>query len=498
MLRSFLAGSIVFVATAVAHWPARDGTILNIDDRRAFFGDAWRGLAWANVRYAFGTLDMGMYRPLTWLSYGADYALFGFDPSAMHRTSLLLHVLVAVLLFVFLLRYLRANGRESLVAATLMTLAFSLHPLRVQVVAWLSARADALAAVFFLAASIAWLAWITDRRPRARFAWHALFAASLLAKPAALLAPFVWWLAAPRSQRGRLDLAIGTACSTAVALPVLVAKSVLGPPGGVPQLPRIAALTAPHNAVFFLWKTVWPSALGYYEPATPFSLLTMPYVAGAMVAVAIGWGVWHLRVRVPGLLLTLASYLLLLLPVIGLVPFGYELVADRFAYLPALALSVGAAIAVARAERRVLVPVAAIWLAVMSAASFRQAAVWHDSETLWAHNYACFPDSSIANAGMGDVALEHDRFVEARGFYERAIALNPALTNVNLGLGFLDLVDHRPQRALERLTVYLTWNPGHRRARELIMEAYEAVGRTREAAAIREMLQREDGTYRGP
>jgi hypothetical protein len=73
---------------------------------------------------------------------------------------------------------------------------WSLHPLRVESVAWAAERKDLLAALFALLAAHAWLRGV--RRGRAGVAPAALFALALAAKPAPVTLPFLlllldWW-----------------------------------------------------------------------------------------------------------------------------------------------------------------------------------------------------------------------------------------------------------------------------------------------------------------
>lgn len=507
----------VAILTACVHQRSLRGTLLGWDDRRALVEHhQWRGLGWENVRYDFTTTDMQMYRPLTWLSYGADAALTGMDPRGFHRTNLLLHVAVAGALFALILLWLgslapETDGIARAVISAALALAFALHPLRVGVVAWVSARADLLAALFLLLASLAWLRWMARRGGLgARLAWHLLFAASLLAKPVALGAPLVWWLVqrwwarrreamgAPTRAPSLLDAGVGLLLSLAVSWPLLLAKGAVPNDRALPELPASAAFAALHNAVFPVWKTLWPSGLGFYEPAFPFDPFAREYVLGAIAAVLLGGIVWWLRRRIPGVAVAVAAYLLLLAPVLGFVPFGYELVADRFSYVPALTWSVALAVPLAAAVRwqpwagRVGALLLVAWLGAMAVSSWIQTTIWRDDESFWRHNWALNPRSALANAGMGDVMLRQNRVDEAKRYYHRTLALLPSYTPVELGLGFIDLIEHRPEQAIEKLSLYLRERPDNRAAREWIMAAYAQAGHAREAAAVRQMLQRED------
>ena len=86
------------------------------------FGASWMGLAW--------------YRPLTLLSLGLDFQLFGEVPWGYHLTNVLLHVVNSLLLYA-LARDLLGEGRAALWAALL----YASHPFQTEVVAWVSARA---------------------------------------------------------------------------------------------------------------------------------------------------------------------------------------------------------------------------------------------------------------------------------------------------------------------------------------------------------------------
>jgi hypothetical protein len=51
------------------------------------------------VRWAFQTGAASNWHPLTWLSHLADVQLYGMEPAGHHLTSVLLHAINGVLLF---------------------------------------------------------------------------------------------------------------------------------------------------------------------------------------------------------------------------------------------------------------------------------------------------------------------------------------------------------------------------------------------------------------
>ncbi len=124
-----------------------------------------KGLSGLQVATEFSRYVMGNYHPITMLSYSAEIALFGKSPGAMHVTNLLLHLLNVVLVGLFL----RKLTRSDLLAA-LVALLWAVHPMRVESVAWLSARKDLLMLCFGLLMLLAYLQW----RDRERPVWYLL------------------------------------------------------------------------------------------------------------------------------------------------------------------------------------------------------------------------------------------------------------------------------------------------------------------------------------
>jgi len=123
------------------------------------------------------------YRPITLLSFAAEYRLWKANPLGYHITSLVLLLGVALSLYALLLRFLA--GRRW--AACTIALCFALHPAVSSVGMALGARGDLLCMLFLLCAYLAFL-----RRTTAGYAAAAtLFALALLSKETAVTFPLV-------------------------------------------------------------------------------------------------------------------------------------------------------------------------------------------------------------------------------------------------------------------------------------------------------------------
>ena len=154
----------LFAVTLIVFSPALGNGWLDYDDDRNFLQQpalprARPGPAPLHVHRR----DHGHWTPVTWLTLGLDYVLWGMNPLGYHLGNILLHAANAALFFVIARRLLaaaRPHGRR-LGAARLGALAaaalFALHPLRAESVAWITERRDVLSAFFYLLAALTYL-----------------------------------------------------------------------------------------------------------------------------------------------------------------------------------------------------------------------------------------------------------------------------------------------------------------------------------------------------
>ncbi len=145
------------------------------------------GVTLWGIGRAFADHPFYHWQPLTPLSHMLDCQLFGLNPAGHHFTSLLLHAIVATLLWVALLR-MTGDFWPSLLTATL----WAVHPLRVETVAWVADRKDLLCGLMFMLTLIAYTAYA--RRPFALGRYllvMLLIALGLMAKAMLVTMPFV-------------------------------------------------------------------------------------------------------------------------------------------------------------------------------------------------------------------------------------------------------------------------------------------------------------------
>jgi tetratricopeptide (TPR) repeat protein len=470
-----------------------------------------------------------------------------FHPGVFHAGSLMMHL--ACVLFVF--RLLRMIVDDTL-AACVGSLLFALHPLAVESVAWISEQRGMLAGIFSLLAIIAWLrfgAGVPDiqkdtpawREPALRGAgggWAyyvaatTAFALALLSKPSAASLPLI---------AAGLDcflLGRSWRVSLVALLPWLTMAAGLLAITKTEQSDTLLTFVTPLWArpliagdalQFYLTKLVWPVNLMVQYPRAPQLALAgnRLYIAW-LVPVAIVLICFRYRREGPWLACA-AWFVAALLPVLGLIPFVYQVystVADRYAYLALVAPAWALAWWLSRDAGGWRLGLAAVGLLVLGALSFQQTGHWRDNETLFTHTLRLNPHSDVAYGNWGSELLRRGRYEEAlqhfdeffrlnpqagpdiaylnRGFalfglgrideaiavYEQALALYPdyALAHVNLSFAYFQKQNW--ERTIHHAQAALAEMPESGEARFNLAQALDRQGREEEAAGeLRKLLQ---------
>ena len=95
--------------------------------------------------FSTGYLLDNYYRPLIMISFIIDTAIAGRSPVMYHATNILVHVLFTLLLFNLLEKF-----KIKRIIAVFCSLIFALHPLNLNAVSWIAGRNDLIAGLFSL------------------------------------------------------------------------------------------------------------------------------------------------------------------------------------------------------------------------------------------------------------------------------------------------------------------------------------------------------------
>src|SRR2546422_447303 len=469
----WLVPLLVVLCTLAAFLPTLQNHFVNWDDDKNFLDNHhYRGLTWQQLSWMW-TTHLGHYIPLTWMTLGMDYLLWGMNPVGYHLTSLLLHATSAVVFFFLARRFLtlalpRASGRGHAltVSAGFAALVFAIHPLRVESVAWATERRDVLSGLFYLLTILLYLR-ASERGERGR-GWYwgtvGLFACALLSKAMAVSVPVVllildvyplrrlggstgWWSEpARRVYVEKIPFVLLAAAASAIAVMAQLSVHVAASLDHLSMLARLAI--SAYGVSFYLWKMVVPVNLSpLYELSPNLNPWAARFILSYGVVLAVTAIVLALRRQLPGLPAAWLAYIVVLLPVLGIVQSGPQIAADRYTYLAGLgwAILAGAGLLSCwRSSRRsktgtpatlLLAGIALCVVVGLGVLTWNQVQVWHDSESLWAHTLAIDSNSSLVHNNFGYELDRRGKLAEAIEHYRQALRIKPdyALAHTHRG-----------------------------------------------------------------
>src|SRR5437870_975953 len=455
---------LIALVTVAAFLPTLHNQFVNWDDEENFLDNPhYRGLGWTHLRWMW-TTHLGHYIPLTWMTLGLDYLLWGMNPVGYHLTNLLLHAANAVVFFFVVRRLLtRAlpspseHGYALAVSSGVAALVFAIHPLRVESVAWVTERRDVLSGLFYLVAILLYLR-ACERGARGR-GWYwlsvAVFGCALLSKSMVVNLPIVllildvyplrrlggavgWWSEpARRVYVEKIPFVLLAAAASAVALMAQLSHNTMVSVVQLSALGRLALSV--YGLSFYLWKTVAPVNLSpLYELPPTVNPWAPPFLLSYGLVVAITALVLAFRRPLPGLLAAWVAYVVVLLPVLGIFQSGPQIAADRYTYLASLGWAILVSAGVLSHWRRrpfLFTGLAACVLFGLGILTWNQVQGWRDSEKLWTHALATYPKSSIAENNLGNVRADQSKLAEAIEHYRQALDINPEHASAHYNLG---------------------------------------------------------------
>lgn len=408
--------------------------------RRTF---TWAFYNWDPGAGKDGALHASNWHPLTWISHAIDVELYGNGaeyPRGHHLTNIILHAINTALVMLLMVALTRRFWVSVIIAGV-----FALHPLHVESVSWVAERKDLLSALFMFATLLVYVRYASAPRVWRYVLMIVLFALALMAKPMAVSVPVVMVLLDvwPLKQR-RLETTGQASWRTLIAEKVpLVAMTVAAclvtmwaqHAGGAMRSMRSLdfddrIINALYAYMMYLVKFLWPwpgTLVPMYPTADYFGDVIEPtmtlvniIVLGALTIVSVRQ--WRRR---PYLAVGWAIYLITLLPVIGIVQVGKQVMADRYTYVPLLGPLLMMTLLVdelvtrrSQALKSGIVAAAVAVVAVFGVLTWHQQAVWADSVTFWSYVVEKYPKYASGHnnlgrawnlAGNDDMAIKHYR-----------------------------------------------------------------------------------------
>ncbi len=417
------------------------------------------GITGKNIIWAFTSVHSANWHPVTWLSHMVDAQLYGMNPRGHHLTSVAIHAIATVVLFLLLYRITGARWQSSFVAAL-----FALHPLHVESVAWVAERKDVLSGFFWFLTLFLYSEYASKRKPVLYILTLASFVLGLMAKPMLVTLPLVmlmldyWPLGRYKSEE--MGKGVGPQSGRKSVLAALVKEkipfllcSLLS--AGVTiyaqkKVESIASLEIVplgfriENAlivyVTYIRKTLWPDDLAVLYPI-PSSFPLWQAIGSLFIILLISFAVVWARHRRPYIAVGWFWYLVTLVPVIGIIQVGSQSMADRYTYIPHIGLFIIVAWGIPdltaglKYRKALLALLAGAVISASAAMTWQQLGYWRDSVYLFRRALQITPGKSIIHNSLGYALFQKGDLDAAIQEYQEALRTNPDFANTHFNLG---------------------------------------------------------------
>ena len=289
------------------------------------------------------------YRPLTLLSFALNYGLSGLDPAGYRLVNIALHLLVATLSFLLLVRFV------SPWVAGFAAALFAVHPANVQAVSYISSRSDPLYTSLTL---FCLLSWVSGNRAQGaiRALWRGFsitsFFLALFAKETAVVAPalvlltdWIWQQEKPWKEKLARNwswyLAFGVALGVYLVIRSGIAGYALNMEASLEVWKAGRELTlwpriflALKLLGLYLAITLYPLTLAFFRDVPiPRGALEPSVVLGMLVLASIITLAWLFRSRQREVTYGILWFLLSILPVLNLTSLNAPMM-EHWLYLP--------------------------------------------------------------------------------------------------------------------------------------------------------------------
>jgi tetratricopeptide (TPR) repeat protein len=472
---------------------------LRLDDEKSVYNNPVinQGLTWHGIVQVFSRIDPATHDwwPLNEVSHMLDCQFYGLHPAGHHLTNVLLHMGVAILLFLVLQEMTGTLWPGAFVAAM-----FAVHPLRVESVAWVSERKDVLSGLFFLLTLWAYVRYARKQGAGGRAQGTGnyclalvFFICGLLSKSMLVPLPFVlllldYWPLRRGSNVRRLLLekipflllSLGAGVTTVLAQ----SQTNLGSIQGVSLTGKVAAALTGY--VGYLGHTFYPVGLAMYYPPLGNHPGVGKTILVLTILMVITGGVIAGRRQRPYLFTGWFWYVLMLAPVAG-IQSGLNDLADRYTYLPQIGLFImlawgGAEWCGSRRYRRVILGLGSgLAIAGLMVMACVQTGYWQDDIILWEHAVACRPDNFAAQNNLGVVLAGQHHWEQAFQHYQRAVEINPDYASAQGNLGKALAREGKMKEAVPHLERALQLVPDYTEVRETLGIVLAAEGKMDEA-----------------
>jgi tetratricopeptide (TPR) repeat protein len=425
------------------------------------------------------------YRPLQMVTYAIDYSLWKLNPIGYHVSNVLFHIATACCLF-WLLALLFHDKVLSLIASVV----YVVHPVHTEAVAYISGRADVLAALFMIMALIAYVRHHASGRRSAYCLMLASYVCALLSKESSLVLPFVFVL---------YHYTFNIKFKRTQFLPVVLVTTLYG-------LVRLTVLrsmlpAAAHTSTFverlpgffvaiasYLRLLLIPHNLHMEYGDILFSMAHPLALVGLLASGGLLFYAFKKRGSDKIVFFSIVWFFITIAAVSNVYPVGAYM-AEHWLYIPSIGLflllarGLRYALTIGHLRRRVVFAVIALVL-IYAALSMSQNRYWRSDVAFSEATLESAPDSVLALNALGISYRREGKTDEAIAAYKKALVVDPHYVESYINLGFLYYKQGAREKAIALYRKAIEKNPGYAEPYNNLGIIYSEIGDHDEAERL--------------
>ncbi|MCF8369384.1 MAG: tetratricopeptide repeat protein [Bacteroidales bacterium] len=437
----------------------------------------------------------GHYHPLTLISLAIDFSIDGANPTVFHITSLILHILNALLVFWFVSVLLKP---KNYLIPGITALLFGIATIHVESVAWASERKNVLFAFFFLLSIISYLKYLRSNKKLFYGLSLIVFGFALFSKVTAISLVAVLLILDFFENRNLVSKKVIFEKIPFLLLTILFGilammaqKSTWGENLSQEYFPFYErAVFAAYAFFAYAIKLILPVNMSGLYPY-PQQAGSFVHIAGIAALVLLAVIIYFLAKKakdkhvVFGLLFYSVNIFLLLK--LFEFPAGDYLMADRYAYIPSIGIFILAAyfldkfIQKKQNNKKAGLILISVYVLFISLMSFNRVSVFEDDFKFYTDIINKTPNAKVAYTNRGSIFRDRGKLNDALNDFNKAIKIGPASYKdySNRGVVYVDLGNYT--KAYEDLSKSIKLNPKNLEVRATYAYACMQTGRLQES-----------------
>ncbi len=442
---------IILAATLIVYFKSLAFPSISWDDPEMVFRNS--DVKHFDVLSFFRKHYVGNYIPLSMVTHAINWLLFKNSAVGHHAINLLFHILNGYLVYRLSHLLFKQNIIASISAAI-----FLLHPLQTESVNWISELKNLGYATFFLFGLIYYYHSTTKKHVKYIFYYTLSFIVACLFKPSAVVFPLALFC---------IDIHIHQQFKSVFLLnkiPLLLLSLLFGIINlktqsadqfinYAHQFPFHERIVNAGFAIFnYLKLFVFPHPQSIIYPFPEFDLYSI--LAGALMLLLIAYVLVSLYRKKEFTFMAITLFFITnLLLVLQFIPFGEVLYADRYMYLPLLAMAWLTAFALRYVRFQYISLLLAL---VLGSFTFLRSDTWKTSIALYEDIIRKYPTNFLALNSLGVEYMmkgNHDKAIE---YFNKATSIAPFNYKGFYNRALLHLKNNNPKKAIDDLNKVLS------------------------------------------